>query len=232
MTDDQVRREAAVGIEQSVPPAARLLRDLLLDAAAGKPPAADGKIDVVPSPAPGRHAVVAFTGHTVVAADVSPDEVHAHLPDDDFGAPMSPAFLCWLAERLGATAGNLDVVLAAPPALGTPEVEVYAADTMAHARVQRAHRHRHDVRMYAESFNRGVVVLGRGLAGRWEVAFEVDPIHRDAGLGRLLAAAAPHLVPADEHVFAQIAPGNSASLRAALAAGYVPLGSEVLFHAD
>lgn len=220
-----------MGIEEPVP-TDRLLRDVLLDAAAGKPPPTDGGIDVVPSPAPGVHAVVAFTAHTVVAADVPRDEVLANLPDDDFGAPTTPAFLCWLAERVDARAGNLDVVLAAPPALGTPALEVHAADMRTHARVQRADRHRSDVRVYADAYNRGVVVLGKGLAGRWEVAFEVDPLHRDAGLGRLLAEAAQHLVPADEHVFAQVAPGNAASLRAALAAGYVPLGSEVLFHAE
>jgi hypothetical protein len=49
------------------------------------------------------------------------------------------------------------------------------------------------------------------------------------GLGRALALAARHLVPAGEPVFAQVSPGNAASLRAILAAGYRPLGSEVLF---
>jgi len=72
-------------------------------------------------------------------------------------------------------------------------------------------------------------MLGRGLAGRWEVAVEVAPEHRGQGLGRALARAAPALVPSGEPLFAQVSPGNVASVRAFLAAGYRPICSEVLF---
>ncbi|HXM55375.1 MAG TPA: hypothetical protein VOB72_08295, partial [Candidatus Dormibacteraeota bacterium] len=37
-----------------------------------------------------------------------------------------------------------------------------------------------------------------------------------------------HLAPAGEPVFVQVSPGNAASLRVVLAAGYRPIGSEVL----
>ena len=37
------------------------------------------------------------------------------------------------------------------------------------------------------------------------------------------------MVPAGASVWAQIAPGNAASMRASIAAGFVPIGSEVLF---
>jgi RimJ/RimL family protein N-acetyltransferase len=37
------------------------------------------------------------------------------------------------------------------------------------------------------------------------------------------------LIPKGDVVFAQVAPGNAASLRAFLAAGFRPIGSEVLF---
>jgi len=37
------------------------------------------------------------------------------------------------------------------------------------------------------------------------------------------------MVPDGEPVFMQTAPGNAASLRALLAAGYSPVGSEILF---
>jgi hypothetical protein len=36
------------------------------------------------------------------------------------------------------------------------------------------------------------------------------------------------LVPAGEPVFAAVAPGNACSLRAFLAAGFTPVGSEVI----
>jgi hypothetical protein len=61
------------------------------------------------------------------------------------------------------------------------------------------------------------------------MAFEVEPNARGRGLGRRLAASASTLVPDDEPVFAQVAPGNPSSLRACLAAGYLAIGSEVIF---
>jgi GNAT superfamily N-acetyltransferase len=72
------------------------------------------------------------------------------------------------------------------------------------------------------------VLLGRGLARRWEVAFEVHPDSRGRGLGRQLAESAAALLPEDEPVFAQVSPGHAASLKAVLAAGYRPLCGEVL----
>jgi GNAT superfamily N-acetyltransferase len=71
-------------------------------------------------------------------------------------------------------------------------------------------------------------LAGVSLAGRWEVSFEVEPSSRGQGLGRALAAAALGLLSADTPVFAQVAPGNSVSLRATLGAGYTPIGAEVL----
>jgi GNAT superfamily N-acetyltransferase len=74
-----------------------------------------------------------------------------------------------------------------------------------------------------------VLVIGRGLAGRWEAAFEVAPEARGQGLGRALAAAALHLIEPGQPLFVQVAVGNVASLRAVLAAGFTPVGAEVLF---
>ena len=210
----------------------RLLR-LLQDAARGSPPATDGVVEVWPAPDGAVDAVLAFTAHYVVAAGVGPDLVAGRLPDGDLGAPMSPGFLGWLGERLGSLPGSLDVVLAAEGVGGDPPLALRpVADPDGHPRAARAARYRGDLQVWTDPDGAGVVVLGRGLAGRREVSFEVDPGRRNRGLGRLLVAAARHLTPQGEVLFAQVAPGNAASLRVVEAAGFRPIGAEVLFHRD
>ncbi|HWC41666.1 MAG TPA: GNAT family N-acetyltransferase [Actinomycetota bacterium] len=210
----------------------RLLR-LLEDAAGGVPPAADGMVEVWPAPDGPVDAVLAFTAHHVVAAGVDPDLVAARLPDGDLGAPMSPGFLGWLGERLGSHPGSLDVVLAAPGLGGDPPLDLRPVEGPGrHPRAARARRYRRDLRVWTDPDGAGVLVLGRGLAGRRELSFEVDPARRNRGLGQLLVAAARHLTPAGEPLFAQVSPGNAASLRVVEAAGFRPIGAEVLFHRD
>jgi GNAT superfamily N-acetyltransferase len=207
----------------------RLLR-LLHDAASGTPPPADGLVEVWPAPAGPVDAVLGFTAHHVVAAGVDPDLVAAWLPDEDLSAPMGAAFLGWLGERLGSRPGSLDVVLAAEGLGGTPPLKlVPGVDLDRHGRVARALRYRDDLEVWTAEGGAGVLVLGRGLAGRREVAFEVEPAWRNRGLGRLLVAAARQLSPPGEPLFAQVAPGNVASLRVVEAAGFRPVGAEVLF---
>jgi hypothetical protein len=86
---------------------------MLLEAAAGRFPAPNGAVDVLPSPPGPADAVVAFTARNVIAAPVARDDVLARLSPDDLGAPLSPAFLVWLSERLRSTPGVLDAVLVA-----------------------------------------------------------------------------------------------------------------------
>jgi GNAT superfamily N-acetyltransferase len=146
---------------------------------------------------------------------------------------MSPGFLGWLGERLGSLPGSLDVVLAAEGVGGDPPLELRPGDGPGrHPRADRAQRYRRDLQVWTDPDGAGVLVLGRGLAGRPEVSFEVDPGRRNRGLGRLLVAAARHLVPPGEVLFAQVASGNAASLRVVEAAGFRPIGAEVLFHRD
>ncbi len=211
------------------------LRQVLEDAAAGRFPLADGVTRVMPAPDGPVHAVLAFTAHHVVAADVDPDEVAAHLDPDDIAAPMSAPFLSWLGGRLGAVPGTLDVVLAARAGASAPPFpdEIREIDPgPSRGRVGRALRYRSDVRAWATADGNGLLVLGRGLAGRWEASFEVTPGARGRGLGRTLAAVSMLAVPRGERVFMQVAPGNVASLRAVLGAGFRPIGAEVLFHRD
>jgi GNAT superfamily N-acetyltransferase len=170
--------------------------------------------------------VVSFPGFVVVAADVGRSWVESWMGDRDFCRPMGPPFLNALEELLRVEADALDAVLLAEPLPGDPPLELTPLTDSGHPRVVRALRYRADVRVWTS--DHGVLVLGRGLAGRWEAAVEVSPEARNTGHGRALASAARHLVPEDRPVWAQIAPGNASSLRAFLAAGYQPVASEVL----
>jgi RimJ/RimL family protein N-acetyltransferase len=98
-----------------------------------------------------------------------------------------------------------------------------------HPRVARAHRYRSGVRVFEAVGGAAVVVVGQGLAGRTEVAVEIEPAVRGGGLGAQALFEARRLIGEDEVVFAQVAPGNAASLRAFLRAGFEPIGCEVLF---
>jgi GNAT superfamily N-acetyltransferase len=115
--------------------------------------------------------------------------------------------------------------LPGPPPAGL-DLPLVPARDRAHPRIARALRHRDGVRAW--TVPGGTVLTGRGVAGRWEVAVEVEPGARGSGLGRRLALAARHLVPDGEPLWAQVAPGNAASVRALLAAGFVPMGAEAL----
>jgi len=170
--------------------------------------------------------VVSFPGFVVVAADVTRAWVDSWMGDGDFARPTSPPFLDALEELLHVEADALDISLLAEPRAGAAPIELTQLTDHEHPRVARAMRYRTDVRVWTSEH--GVLVLGRGLAGRWEVAVEVHPGAQNSGHGRALAGAARHLVPENRPVWAQIAPGNASSLRAFLAAGYQPVGSEVL----
>ena len=98
-------------------------------------------------------------------------------------------------------------------------------DLDAHPRVVRSRRHRRDVDVYGDET--GVVTIGRGLVDRLEVSVEVFD-GEVAHAGRRLIAEALGRVPAGEIVFAQVAPGNAASLRAFLSCGFAPIGAETL----
>ncbi|WP_239082555.1 GNAT family N-acetyltransferase [Actinoplanes teichomyceticus] len=169
--------------------------------------------------------MVSFPGHVVVAADVDYSWAEK-LAGEDFAAPSGPRFLTALEDRFGLHAGAFDISLLAGPLTGAPPVRLTPVEASEHPRALRAHRYRTGVRLWESEH--GLLVVGRGLGGRWEVAFEVDPAAQGRGHGRLLATAARHLIPDSRPVWAQCAPGNAASLRTLLAAGYQPVGSEVL----
>ncbi|MGW4382252.1 hypothetical protein [Kitasatospora sp. NPDC004531] len=196
-----------------------------LDAAQGVFPPVDGGVTVLPALSGGLEASVAFTGHAVVATARPAGEVRAQRPDG-FGESMAPAFLRHLAGPDGWI-GCLDATLVArgtggPARLGPLD------DQDDHDRVRHARELRTDVGVYGDA--RGLVTLARGLAGRTELSVELHRPEeaRGPGRGRALIGDALTLVPAGEPVFAAVSPGNARSLRAFLACGFTPIGSEVL----
>ena len=204
------------------------LQDLLHAAVLGDFPPADGTVRVLHEQPGAAAAVVGFTAHFVVCAPVEEAWVRQRLPAGDLSAPLGARFVSALADHLDAHIGANDAVLAAVAHGRGPSLRMEPGDAGAHPRVQRARRYRDDVRVWTTPEHDALLLLGRGLAGRWEVSFEVEPSARGRGLGAGIAAAALGLLPAGTPVFAQVTPGNAASMRAGLAAGYRPIGSEVL----
>jgi GNAT superfamily N-acetyltransferase len=206
------------------------LAELMHRIEAGRWPSADGAVRVMRQPPSGDAAVLAFTAHIVIAADVGPEWVTERLPPGDLSAPLNPPFLSALCERLDRRVNCVDLVTLAPVLDGPPPIPLTADRSVAHPRVRRAQHYRSDPTVWTTEG--GIVILGRGLAGRLEVAFEVDPDRRGRGLGRALALTARHLArevdPDAVGVWAQVSPGNAASVRTLLAAGYQPVGAEAL----
>jgi GNAT superfamily N-acetyltransferase len=211
------------------------LLEILTEAACGRPPVANGAITVLPALTGGRHCVVGFTAHHVIAAEIDEDTVLQRLDPSDLSQPMGAHFLMFLAGWVGASPGPIDILMTAPaPEQADDSLELWRRqDLDDHPRVHRAGRYRPELAVYADRQHGepdGVLIMGRGVASRMEMAYEVAPSARGHGLGRRLAGAASTLVR-DEPVFAQVSPGNVASVRSCLAAGYRPLASEVLFTA-
>ncbi|MFI1357787.1 GNAT family N-acetyltransferase [Streptomyces sp. NPDC020898] len=204
------------------------LKDILDRVARGVFPPADGRTTVVPQACHRDAGVLAFTAHAVVFTDEDPDWVRrtlAGVDSDALSAPMNPRFLAALMDRTGRSNETIDVLAVASPVRGEPPLPLTEVDDAGHHRVARAHKHRDDVRVWATEG--GMLILGRGVAGRLEAAVEVDEAVRHRGLGRALAGAARQL-SGGEAVWAQMAPGNARSVRAFLGAGFMPVGGEAL----
>ena len=208
----------------------------LLDAAArGDFPPPDGTTTVVPQPGHRDAGVIAFTAHSVVFTDEDPRWVRATLASldcDPLAATMSARFHSAFLDRTGRATDTIDLltVATARPGAPDPRLGLREIDDPDHQRVARARKRRDDVRVWSAPGG-GVLVLGRGVAGRWETSVEVEEGVRHRGLGRALASAARHLIPDGDVVWAQQSPGNARSVRTFQAAGYRPVGSEALFFA-
>lgn len=207
---------------------ATTLAQILAAAARGAFPAPDGTTTIVDQPGVRDAGVLAFTAHSVVFADEDPGWIRSTLaetPSDALAASMNPHFLCALLARTGRRMDTIDLLTVADALPGGPDLPLREIRDPGHPRVARAVKYRDEVRVWAA--DGGVMTLGRGVAGRWETAIEVDEAARGRGLGRQLARAARQLVP-DPFVWAQQSPGNARSVRTFQAAGFRPVCSEAL----
>ncbi|MFJ9174300.1 hypothetical protein [Streptomyces sp. NPDC102360] len=188
-------------------------------------PPCDGGVTVLPPLSSGLECSVAFTGHAVIATALPTADVRAHAPDG-FGASLAPDFLRRLAGPAGWI-GCTDAILAARGTGGTPRLADLTHEVTDHPRVRHARELRTHVEVHGDE--RGLVTLADGLAGRRELSIELHA-SRDGsrGHGRALLTDALSLVHEGEAVFAAVSPGNARSLRAFLACGFTPLGSEVI----
>lgn len=208
------------------------LLDLLHAAARGLFPPGDFTTTHLPSPGSPADAVLAFFGHHVIASDVDAEFVRNWTEADPF-ALSDVRFLASFADRIGTTPGIYDAVFAAiGEGRSAEDCALIETDDRSHPRVVRAlmYRDPSSMRVFTSPAGDGLLVLGRGLAGRVEAAFEVDVAARGRGLGSALVNAARRLAPLGEPVFLQVSPGTVWSMRAVASdPAWKPVGSEILF---
>ena len=214
-------------------PLAQPLAELITAAADGRFPQADGGWRRVPPWRPGLEAIIAFTGHAVlaVAPDIS-DQRLISLGVDGFGGAHDPRLITALAGPDGWI-DSLDMLMAGRGTgrAGEPPRLAHRPDLAAHPRAAFAARLRDQVRPmgYADRSRGALALISCGIAGLTELSFELEPEHRGHGGGAELVRDALTTVPDGQLVLAAVAPGNAASVRSLLAAGFVPLGAVQLF---
>lgn len=193
-----------------------------LAAARGDFPAADGRAEFVTAPRPLQHAVVSFTAHCFIATSL-PAEDFADLALDGYGAATQPSLLARLAGETEHVFMSDMTLVGVGRGSGTlPERD----DLEDHIRVRYARCIRSNVRVHGDE--RGFITLADGLAGRPEMSIELAPGSENKGVGRALIGEALALTSKGEPLFAAISPGNARSVRAFLAMGFTPIGSEVI----
>jgi hypothetical protein len=208
------------------------LGELIIAVAGGRFPAADGSWRRVPPWRPGVEAIVAFTGHAVFAVEPDiPDHLLGELGADGFGGAHDPRLISALAGTDGWI-DSLDMLLVASGTGSSPLVD--RPDLAAHPRAAFAARIRDcpQVMGYPDPRRSDLAMISRGIGGLTEISFELEPGRRGSGAGAGLVRDALGTIPGGEIAVAAVAPGNAASVRALLTAGFRPAGSVQLFSRD
>lgn len=211
-----------VGIDFTIQTVTHPLLDVMLDAARGKFPAVDGAVTFLPELPGGNRAIVALTGHAFIAADLVASDF-GDIKLDGFGATLAPAAVVRVAGD-GEIGVNDVTLVATGTGRGTKSRVTTAWDD--HPRVRHARRLRTNVTVYGD--DGGFFTLSNGLAGRMEMSIEITDTGTSTGNGRRLIRDAVGGVPDGQYLFAAVSPGNARSLRSFLAAGFLPIGSEVV----
>lgn len=192
------------------------LARLITSVAQGQFLPVDGLWRRVPTWRPDLEAVLAFTGHAVLALHPStPDELLTRLGADGLGGAHDPRLVATLAGPDGWI-DSLDVLLARRGAGPTTDDVrlVPRPDLVDHPRVQFAAPIRDDLDVlgYQDPDRSALAILGRGVAGLRELSFELEPGRRGSRAGADLVRDALAVVPSHELVVAAVSPGNAASL--------------------
>jgi hypothetical protein len=198
-------------------------------------PPSDGTVEVLPALTGPCDAAVAFTGYSVIAADVPRDWVEQHFPagwsaEHEHHGALSVHFLDELANRLGVSTPGIHILMAAqkPPQAG-PRAGLKTSDRV-HAGWA---AYRSDIVSYEDVEGGGLINLGRGPGGRLDLYVELEGADRPwlrastVVRGRELLEAARTVAPDD--LFASVPAYDGRALRTFLAGGFRAIGAEALF---
>jgi hypothetical protein len=189
-------------------------------------------VRLVPPAAGALGAVIAFTAHHVIASPLDPERLVDRLHGQEVHLPTDPRFLAWLADQVGGSSSEdtIDVVLARRGLDSTAELRMEAPieEMLDDPRVAFAAATRRELRVLRSQNGAAVAVLGQGLAGRLELAIELDPNVQGSERTDQLLSIALAEVGSGQSVLAQVSAGNSAALRAALRRGFTPICAEYL----
>ena len=204
------------------------LAPILRDAIAGGWPPADGAVVHLPAWRAGVSGIVALTGRAYLCTDRSLDlDALTRAGADGFGGATLPQAVLDIAGP-GAVIDCLDVLLAGQ-GRGRVGRLVDRPDLRDSPRAAAARRSRSHVRVlgYADTHRSDLVTLSRGVAGLPELGVEAA----EPGRGSTLFGDALDSLSEGQLLLAGVAPGNARSLRSALGAGVVIIGSvQIIVH--
>jgi hypothetical protein len=202
----------------------------LLRAAARRAlPPVDGTVAACSAPSGPCAVAVAIGGFSMVAANVPPEWVSAHVPAGPGGA-VAPPLLAALADRHRVPTPGVDVLLVArkPPQAG-PRAALVPSEAVDLAWAA----DRTDVECWAAADGGGVIMIGRGPGGRLDLRVELEGAERQwltpatVVRGRDLLEAARTLAEGD--LFASVPAYDATALRTYLCGGFRAVGAEARF---